>query len=108
MLPKKIQVDPSKEDLGITAEYLRRLQGLTPEDVGDQLHVGERAIQRRELEGSGLQRLIDIQDHFDALGYEMHLVFTRKETPNEQVLTIPRLPNRYAGARPRTFGGHGL
>lgn len=85
MLPKMIEVNPKKEDLAATAQYLRRLQNMSLDYVAGRTFIGERAIQRREFEGLGLQKLIDIQEHFAVLGYDLTLILTRRN--HEDALT---------------------
>lgn len=79
MLPDRIVARPVKEELAVHAEYLRKLSGLSQQDLGKRLYLSSRAIQYRETSGLGLQKQHDIADHFRALGYEMHIVFTRKD-----------------------------
>lgn len=78
ILPQKLEVPPAKILVGAAARYLRVLQGKTYENVGNILTVVPSTVKRREFEGYGLDSLEDIQEHFSALGYDVHITFTRK------------------------------
>lgn len=77
-LPERIVAEPDKDELAVHAEYIRKLQNLSQNGLARALCVTPRAIQQRETTGYGLQKQHDIAAHFSALGYDMHIVFTRK------------------------------
>jgi len=80
MLPGKIIVhNPSPAKIAEIARSVRERSDLSQMELAEKVGIKRSAISAREVSKNGLSRLDNIEEHFNALGYEVKLFLIRKE-----------------------------
>lgn len=79
----QLQVELNPRDVARALKTLRTASGLTQVDTAALLTVFPNTLQAREERG--LNRIEDIRNHLEILGYKAVIVITNKETNNGNV-----------------------